>query len=65
MFFLSIFLLFNKILLFQVYVGLLHQLEAEDAVKQGSYEGVRSAQTKMKTNAFVVTLSGATDVYKR
>ena len=51
--------------MFQVYVGLLYDLEAEDAVKQGSDEGVRSALTKMKTNSFVVTLSGATDVYKR
>jgi len=48
-----------------VYVGLLHQLEAEDTLKQGKDTGVRSALTKMKTNSFVVTLSGATDVYKR
>ena len=48
-----------------MYVGLLHQLEAEDTLKQGKDTGVRSALTKMKTNSFVVTLSGATDVYKR
>ena len=48
-----------------MYVGLLHQLEAEDALKQGKDTGVKSALTKMKTNSFVVTLSGATDVYKR
>ena len=48
-----------------MYVGLLHQLEAEDTLKQGKDTGVRSALSKMKTNSFVVTLSGATDVYKR
>ena len=37
----------------------------EDALKQGKDTGVKSALTKMKTNSFVVTLSGATDVYKR
>lgn len=51
--------------MFQVYVGLLHQLEAEDTLKQGKDAGVRSALTKMKTNSFVVTLAGATDVYRR
>ena len=48
-----------------MYVGLLHQLEAEDATKQGTDAGVKSALTKMKTNSFVVTLAGATDIYKR
>ena len=46
-------------------MGLLHQLEAENQVKEGKDAGVKSALAKMKTNAFIVTLAGATDVYRR
>ena len=49
----------------QVYVGLLHQLEAENAVKEGKDAALRSALMKIKTNSFVVTLAGATDLYRR
>ena len=48
-----------------MYVGLLHQLQAENEVKEGKDEGVKSALSKIKTISFVVTLAGATDVYRR
>ena len=49
----------------QVYVGLLKQLKAEDAAKNGKKTAVNSALRKIKTKAFVITLAGATDIYRR
>ena len=49
----------------QVYVGLLKQLKSEDATKNGKDAGVSAALRKMKTKAFVITLAGATDIYRR
>ena len=49
----------------QVYVGLLRQLKAEDAFKNGTDTAVNSALRKIKTKSFVITLAGATDIYRR
>ena len=34
-------------------------------MKEGKDAGVKTALAKMKTNSFIVTLAGATDVYRR
>ena len=49
----------------QVYVGLLHQMDAEDTLKDGKDVALNSALKKMKTKAFVITVAGATDIYRR
>ena len=49
----------------QVYVGLMHQMDAEDTLKNGKDEALNSALKKIKTKAFAVTVAGATDIYRR
>ena len=49
----------------QVYVNLLRQMKAEDASKNEKDTAVNSALRKIKTKSFVITLAGATDIYRR
>ena len=46
-------------------MGALHQLEAENTPQEGKDKAVKIALSKMKTNSFVVTVAGVTDVYRR
>ena len=46
-------------------MGLLHQLEAEDTLKKRKDTAVNAALTKIKSNWFIITVSGPADIYKR
>ena len=43
----------------------MHQMDAEDTLKNGKDEALNSALKKIKTKAFAVTVAGATDIYRR
>ena len=49
----------------QVYIGLVKQLKAEDVAKKGKDLAVSRNLKAIKSKSFVVTLAGATDVYRR
>ena len=40
-------------------------MDAEDTLKDGKDVALNSALKKMKTKAFVITVAGATDIYRR